>query len=375
MSTELYYLLFSVSIITFLSIASLYKDAEVYCKFFIWLIMTLFAGLRVGIGIDYPNYLSTYTDHLSHTFVTYEPFWQIFIKFYSYLSFPFHIWLLTIAGLTYYVFFRALKAWGVNWGLAVIAYILIYRGYFESLNTVRQTVAIVFVLWSLAHLYKKTYWKFTLLVLLGGLFHRSAFLCLPILPIINYSWSRRTLLVVLFSSLFIGMFFLKDFLFLFKGLMPSTYQVYLDDMSIWETEGATGIFHIFLNFVALGMLFFLYEGSDEENKRIPVLIRMVIGSIAIYNIFQNFAPAMRLMNYPFTAFFILIPIGVLSKNKLSIRLLSLFTLIGFSAFTIKDLSNPKEPFVYYQTILDSTNPEPHIELKRQELDLDSLQRN
>ncbi len=370
MSTEFYYLLFSLSIITFLTIASLYKEGEGYCKFFLWLTMTLFTGLRVGLGRDYSTYLTAYTDPLSDTFVRYEPLWQLIINFYHSLHLPFHFWLLTAAGLTYYVLFRALKAWKINWILGILAYILIYKGFFESLSAIRQSLAIVFVLWGMAHLYGKSYWKFALLVLLGGLFHRSAFLCWFILPLLNIKWNRTILIGGLLASLFVGLFFFKDLLFLFKGVMPATYQVYLEDMALWKTESSTGIFRIFLNLIALAMLIFAYKKTDEEDGRLSFFVRMLVGSICIYNICFSFEPAMRLMTYPFTCFFVFIPLGLLYKGFPIIRILACTTLLGFAVFTIKDISAPEETFAHYQTILNETYPKLQLKSNRGNMDLD-----
>ncbi len=360
MSPAAYYVLFSFIIITLLTIATFYKDGEGYCKFFVWLTMTLFVGLRVGVGRDYTTYLVSYTNELSPTFLDYEPLWQIIINSYRILNLPYHFWLICISGLTYYTFFRALKAWKINWVLGVLCYILIYKGFFESMNQMRQTLAMPFILWGMAHLYNKSYWKFILLILLGGCFHRSAYLCLFILPIVSISWKRSILTTGLLGTLLLGMFFFNDLVVFFKAIIPSTYQVYLEDTTIWKTDTSTGLYRIFLNLLGLGLIFLVYQKEDKQDKRLNFLLRMIIASVCIYNVCYYFEPAMRLMNYPFSSFFILLPIGLFHKEAFLIRLFSLTALLGLTIFTLKDISASKEPFAHYQTILNKTYPRKQI---------------
>ncbi len=355
MSTLIYYSIFIGSLILFLSIAKLYKDAEDICKFFVWLTMTLFAGLRVAVGRDYTIYLDSYLNHLSGHFARLEPFWQTFNTLCNDAHIPFHLWLTIIAGFTYYIFFKALKSWRIDWVLGIICYLLIYKGFFESMNQVRQCLAISFVLWSSSYLYQKRYLPFIILTAIGGLFHLSAFVCLVMLPLINLPWKRTLLISFTLISLFLGMFFFKEIIDLISPLIPSSYQIYIDDLDTWKPHSNTGVYRIFLNVIVLGLTILIYKNRRIEDKRLDFLIRMEVFAICIYNIFFSLDPAMRLMAYPFMSFVLFFPISIGSLSPRKARHFAQLSLLGLSIFTIKDVANPREPYGHYQTIINSTD--------------------
>ncbi len=353
-SPGIYYSIFIVSLLVFTGISKLYKDLETVCKTFVWLTMTLFTGLRVAVGPDYVSYFDSYTNTTSSPlFSRIEPFWQMVILFCNDVGVPFHLWLTIIAGLTYYIFFKALKSWRVDWVLGVLAYLLVYQGFFESTNQIRQCLAIPFVLWGLSFLYQRRYMPFILLIVLGSVFHLSALVCLLMFPLINLPWKRYVLMTFLVVSFLLGMLFFKDIINSLSIFIPSSYQVYLEQLNVWSPKASTGLYRIFLNLVTLILIVLIYK-SQVDDRRLNFLIRMGVFSVCIYNVFFSFAPAMRLMIYPFMSFIILFAITINNTDYLRIRNFTRIALLGFALFTIKDVANPRLPLSHYQTIIGST---------------------
>ncbi len=355
MSTPIYYSIFIGSIFLFLSIAKLYRDAEGISKFFVWLTMTLFSGLRVAVGRDYSIYLDSYSNHLSGHFARLEPFWQSFNVLCNDINMPFHLWQTIVAGFTYYILFKALKSWRIDWGLGILCYLLIYKGFFESMNQIRQCLAISFVLWSSSYLYQKRYLPFILLTVIAGIFHLSAFVCLVMLPIINLPWKRNLLLGFTTFSLFLGMLYFKEIIALISPIVPSSYQVYIDKIETWKPESTTGLYRIFLNIINLGLTFLFYRREGFQDKRLDFLIRMQVFSVCIYNVFFKLDPVMRLMAYPFMGFVLFFPIVIKNFSFNTEKYFAGLSLLGLSFFTIKDVVNINEPYAHYQTIINSTD--------------------
>ncbi len=353
-STIIYYSIFIGSLLLFLSIAKLYKDAEDICKFFVWLTMTLFSGLRVAVGRDYLIYLDSYLNNLSGHFARLEPFWQTFNTLCNDINMPFHLWLTIIAGFTYYIFFKALKSWHIDWVLGVLCYLLIYRGFFESMNQVRQCLAISFVLWSSSYLYQKRYLPFIILTSIAGISHLSAFVCLAMFPIINLPWKRYLLISFTLISLFLGIFFFREVIQFITPIIPSSYQVYIEDLNTWKPQSSTGIYQIFLNLIVLGLTILIYKRNTQD-KRLDFLIRMEVFAVCIYNVFFSLDPAMRLMAYPFMSFVLFFPITISSFTPSRARYFAQMSLLGLTFFTIKDVANINESYGHYQTIINSTD--------------------
>ncbi len=358
MNTILYYSLFSFSLLTCFSIAKLYKDTEAFCKFFVWLTMTLFAGLRVAVGRDYMIYLDTYTSDLSVHFSYLEPFWQVFNIVANNLGVPFHLWQTFFAGLCYFILLKALKSWRVDWVLGILCYILIYKGYFESLNQVRQCLAMVIVLWALSFLYHKAYRQFVVLCLVTSIFHVSAIVCLLMLPIINLRWRRGLLITFLVGSLLLGIFFFKEFIRFFSFLVPSNYIAYIDKLDEWKTGVGSSLFRIVLNVIALLFTYLIYKNKKFQDSPYDFFIRMFVFSICIYNVFFSLEPAMRLMNYPFICLILLLPLSLQDKSSYCLKTLGFCSLLSLTLFTLKDVSNGRESYAHYDIILNKSYPIP-----------------
>lgn len=88
--------------------------------------------------------------------------------------------------------------------LAVLLYVLLGH-YFESYNIMRQSFAALFVMYSAIYIEKRDLIRFTGLILIGGLFHLSTLLFLPLYFVAHWVRNYKTVLIMfLIGTLVIG---------------------------------------------------------------------------------------------------------------------------------------------------------------------------
>lgn len=361
MSLLSYYLLLALLLAVLLAMARLSRQASSLCLVLVWLVLTLFSGLRVGLGRDYIVYLNAYTDPASASATYLDPAWQgLNFVCRDILGLPFHLWLTLVAGATYALLFYGLRRWRVDWVWGVVAFVLIHRGYFESMNAVRQSLAMACILVASSYLVERRTISFLLWTALATLAHTTAITCLVLLPITLYPWRPWVHLVALGASLLVGMLALDRLLTWAVPLLPDRYSLYLEG-ELLMTTAHTGAFMYFLVALALVLVFYL-QTAHRLAPRVWMLVQMTLVSIYIYCTLSSFSPGLRLMLYPFVAIFVLASY-FMSEGPMRIRVLTCALLVLFAGFTIKDLANPKEPYAYYQTIFDEPiprdDPSPH----------------
>lgn len=355
MSPLSYYGLFFALFFTLLLVAYRYRTLEAVCRILVWLLLTLFSGLRVGVGRDYMVYVDIYTNILSPTREHIEPLWNIINPIFRYFDVPLHFWLMTIAGLTYYFVLYGLKKWRIDWVWGILCYVLIYKGFFESMNTIRQCLASAIVFAGVHHLLERRYLRFALWAAVGYLFHSSALVGGIILVLCNIQWSRRTLYLGLGASLVVGLFLFPLFVEMLRELSIGKYAVYLDGE--FFTESSTGLYRIFLCAFALFLISSLARPAVATSPRLRLYTQMLVISIFIYNALYIFEPGVRLMLYPFTAVFFIFPLYG-SECRGLLRSTALIFFAGLCVFSFKSLFTPGETYVGYQTVFEQSMPLP-----------------
>ncbi len=172
---------------------SSYETRRRYYVRFIIVILTLQSGLRNwAVGSDTLQYYARWVEVQSTSWFDIfdsffygnekDPFYTLFQKIIQVFSENFQIFLIIIAiifmsALGNFIFKNTSRI-----SHAILAFI-IYMGYyygFYSITGLRQTLATAFVLWSYEYVKKEKIIPFVILVLIGGLFHISALVFLPL---------------------------------------------------------------------------------------------------------------------------------------------------------------------------------------------------
>lgn len=361
MSPLAYYIIFYSLFVGLLLAAKLYRQSERICQILVWVLLTLFSGLRVGPGRDYLVYLNAYTDPMSSSAQYLEFYWG-FINHIcrDLLGMPLHFWLMWIAGLTYALMLYGFRRWRIDWVWGILTYVLIYKGFFESLNTIRQCLAVSIVFAGSASLVvDRKPLRFVGSVLLASVFHSTAILSAVLYALVCRKRSAHLILGSIIITFVLGAVFLPFLLDTLAPIIPDRYALYLnrDDTG---TEVSSGLYKIFLNLFAVSLVYILWSNKAERDARISIIGQGIILAVCIYNVFSTFEPGLRLMLYPYAMVFALFPILIRSSNRIW-NILACAILIGFSVFTFKEISNPEEPYAHYQTVYDLTTPTDHMQ--------------
>lgn len=360
MSPLTYYIIFYSIFIGLLLAAKLYRQSERICQILVWVLLTLFSGLRVGPGRDYLVYLNAYTDPMSSSAQYLEFSWG-FINHIcrDLLGMPLHFWLMWIAGLTYALMLYGFRRWRIDWVWGILTYVLIYKGFFESLNTIRQCLAVSIVFAGSASLMvDRKPIRFVGSVLLASLFHSSAILSLALYFLVYRKYSRWLLLLALGVSFVTGLTLFPMLLDAFGSFIPQRYALYLSSDET-ATQTISGLYKIFLNLFA-SFLAIRSGWGGELDKRATFGVQAIALSVCMYNILSTFEPGLRLMLYPYAMIFICFPL-LLKHNRGIWRIGTATFLLGFSLLTFKEISNPEEPYAHYQTVYDLTTPTNHMQ--------------
>ena len=168
---------------------------RLFARWIVFLCLVLPAALRYETGTDYGNYVDIFLRMDSST--DYEIGWKylnLIIKNYG-LSVQ---WIFVISAILIYypICFKLNRK---HFCISIVLYIIL-GFYFKSYNTLRQSIAVSFVLWAIIDIEKKKYVRSVLLILVGYLFHISVLFILPCLLIsqikLKGKWFPFAVLVV-----------------------------------------------------------------------------------------------------------------------------------------------------------------------------------
>lgn len=168
------------------------------------IIYTAVLGLRFKVGGDYDSYVDYYnttTSDVSYKDVSFEFGFYWLIRFLRAFDLP--SWTLFIA--TCAIQIGVLSAWlsrqsdAAPW--LVYFYFTTLLG-FESLNIIRQAMALMIIMLAISELVERRPWRYCLWILLASTLHVSALVFLPMAVFVHRDWriDRAGLLLILAGS-------------------------------------------------------------------------------------------------------------------------------------------------------------------------------
>lgn len=315
----------------------------------IFLFLVIFSGTRIGLGRDYSIYEQAFLFPEGKTALFFEPIWQWINHIFHVANLDFHSWLIFTAFFTILMMFVGMRKMSKDIAFSIILFLLLFRGYFETMNMVRQYFAMAIVFVSFPLFLSKKYFLFFLSVGFAALFHSSA-LCMLIIPLfLLRKINNYFLMAILVFTRFFGSMILVPIMEYASFLLPARYSFYIEREFV-AAVSSSGFYSIFLNLTAIFFLFLMPKIQNRDTTLNKYVILYVI-SIIIYNLTISFEVAMRFMFYPFIFIFILIPNAYKSLDNIWSKRVIWTIILAFTLFTLKDLSNPMEPYSSYQTVL------------------------
>ena len=317
----------SYSYLLFLGIAILLLFQKDKRKHYVFLsVLIIFAGLRSGLGTDFVNYSKWYNSTINdnNLEIGYVGIMNIFA--YYNLSI-YHIQFLFFAG-TLLLINLALKKYTINLKYAWFFYLIFPYFFLYSFVAIRQYLAITMVFWCFQFLLKNKLWQYTLVILIGSLFHYSCLLAgllVFALFYISKMVTRKHIMFFLVISLpfafinwfqFFGYFFegtKYEGYFLAKNMIPVKY-----------------IKLILFNIEALFILYF-YDELIKLKPHNKYFIVLAIFAFILANIFASVNHLLRFSLY-FKFFELIVLAEITYLNRKKIFVTPLIALYGFALF-------------------------------------------
>lgn len=300
------------------------KDKSLHYVFLSVLI--LFAGLRGGIGIDFVNYSKWYNTTINdkNLEIGYVGIMNIFAYFKLTI---YNIQFLFFTGTLLFISL-ALKKYTINLKYAWFFYLIFPYFFLYSFVAMRQYLAIAIVFWSFQFLLKNKIWQYTLVILIGSLFHYSCLLVGLVvfgLFYISKIVTKKQILFFLIASLpfaFINWF--QFFGYFLEGTKYTGYFLATNMIPVNYTKLV--IFNI-------EALFFLYF-YDEIVKLNPLNKYFIVLTIFAFILANFFAAVNHLLRFSFYFKFfeliVLADIAYLNRKKIFVT--PLIALYGLSLF-------------------------------------------
>lgn len=321
-----------ISGVLYENIRTNYKYKKIYCigiggAFF------LISGLRSEfVGADLPVYLDfyniikeTYFSEIISQKQEFETGYAIFNKIISYFGAERYlitvISFIIIFSITRFIYRFSEIPWLSFFSFVCFGY------FFQSMNVLRQYIALSIILYSFEYLVKNKILIATLLVLLAASFHKSAVLVLSVYPVFIIK-NNKFLLVY-------G-FFLTFFLFLYTDnfLEAVDRMVYVTDTKLTAGSGISTFF-LYLSYMIFCITVkTLYDKRKADIKNNVFLFNIGIIALAIQTLcFLGSYTLLQRFNLYFSfSYIVLVPNYIyMIKNKIFFNVF-IFLYIVFAAY-------------------------------------------
>ncbi len=293
-------------------------------------IIFIIAAIRVNVGNDYISYVKWF-DNINGIKKINDIGFNVlilFIKIFTNNS----QWIFVISSLIINVFiFLTMKEEQEYYDISMLLFITL-SFFFSSNNTIRQWIAISFILFSFRYIKQKKKYKFIVTILLASSFHILAILCTPLYFLLNFNLEKKKRIIFTISCLLIIIVIFQPFIlkYILKYLLPFYYNRYLlDGESLFNKSGGS-IFPVLLT----SLIFIYYNLCDkklikllgERNYNYKSNISSIVFIMSVVNTFNSltarfatfFLPAIIILIPDFVVLFKVIPDYILSfinKNR------------------------------------------------------------
>lgn len=233
------------------------------------LLLVIMAGVRYNVGTDYETYSQIQIPEvLSGVTSRVEFLYQVLIKFGASLgNDQTYMWIFLLTHLfIIYPIMISYKRLSGNFSLSM--FIFLFSGFYNnSLNMMRQSIAIAFFTFGILFIVKRKPVQYTIIIVIAFLFHSTAILLLPVYFLYNKHISNKifTIIVVvilMFSSLFRQLAFWISS----KMMIYSEYFInskYSTRPILWS--------YVLFNLIVILILYFVSKYSIlDDNQKIQI---------------------------------------------------------------------------------------------------------
>ena len=223
------------------------------------------AGFRYDVGTDYLyTYVTKFNEIANGQENYFEPGFYLLNKLIQLYTRDYFWLFLVCAVITYAIVFNCIFRYLNDPAFGILLFV-ITTGYFVSLNTTRQYIAIALFLWSIRYIRSGEWWKYLITIVIGAMFHTSILIMLPL----YFLCRMRFRPVVSFAT--IGVAFAVTSLL--RNLLTSLFanQRYGEYFDSYYDSGETAVRFLLINLaiLILGLICMKIGGNEETTEAIP----------------------------------------------------------------------------------------------------------
>lgn len=327
-----------------------------------FLVIFLFLALRYDFGNDYMTYYNYFShvhdsplnDLLNFRDYRYFGFMEIGFTFLNKLFPSFYLMIVILALFSCYTYYSIINLYvapNLKW-LSVFLFLFAPGLMLTQSTAIRQSIAICIFLLSVRFLINRNIWKYILLICIGGLFHRSAFILLPMYFIANTNkWSKGVLLILVGFYAFLA-FFGNILLVNIENIMDRFFPLYSE---FYKEENVGNQLASGLGFLVNSIIFLFVvwsHGQGEVHNTIASKLSMMYFMLTPIGMFMNMFGRILMYFDPFIILTLPFAISLLKSRQLRISVISVIIVYYIYLF-LNFFQDPVwiEKFLNYKTIL------------------------
>lgn len=290
------YLLFCIIVLLLTYINKNTKSKKMnFLEFIIVLIISLFSGLRYGVGWDYWSYVDVIEQkYVTNINLSYEYLNIYFMNFVRLIDFN-QLYFLVNSFITVFLISLTLKKYSSNFNLSILFFLFFPIFFLNSFSVIRNFTAIALVFFGVRFIIERKFFMYLLIVIFATLIHNTAIFTIIFYFLYKIKFSTVQLLLTLPLLYFIRVF--SIYLIKLSGISYAYYFTYEQN-----TEGRFTIL-IYLFFLFL-LLFFKKRLIMKSNSKEFMLNQFIFG-VLIFLTFLNLGPVASRLSIYFTLYILL----------------------------------------------------------------------
>ncbi len=332
----------------------------------VFFIFTALSSFRYAIGFDYFSYRDIYVNMSVWTFgdifhyCWYEPLFFIVCKLFSSIGCSFQIFLLVINTFLFFIAVKFIYRYSKLPWMSVYLYITLqFLAY--NMNLIRQSIAVAFFLLAYPYLKNRKLLPFSILFLIGGLFHNSLLFLFPFYFLLPKKTTKK-LLGILLVLVLLGYFLFDPVFSLLLPFLPEKYVLYQTKV-FWNSNS----FKYIVPSATYCILMYLFRNRIDDPKKKTIYLNSALYTFLISLFITKHFILERFSIYPFALSLIAIPEIIVSyqgkdhskRNILTYhRVVFLFLLFGglYFLFSVNEGFHNVYPYV---SLLDKSSSSPN----------------
>lgn len=329
------------------------RKLPIYTPFYfiVFISLIIFAGIRYDVGIDYETYLKSYECKWYESNNT-EPLFAFINHFSNNLGFEFWAVTLIIAFIQFVFLFLSVGPVPKAYKWVPIFLFIVNGDLFYSFNILRQSIAIMIMLYFIRFIYERKFLRYILGVCIASLFHYTAIPLVFLYFFAHIRLKRRWLLGIYLFSFVVWKLNLVNQAFYFIISFLPKYSEYIATSFIDTLKLGSGLGFAFRQSIGLLIIcnYNRLRNDDHSVLYVNLFLLSCFFGLAFFNLgildrFNDYFKIFIIFAIPFTinAFKVRF-----NRYFLTIIVCVLFTLL----FAKTSLTSKKNEKLHYKTIFD-----------------------